>query len=616
MRKFTWLLILLLASSGVNSQSFREGFTEANILTEDGYYGLAIPIWLRLLKDNKDNANLNYKIGRCYLSMGLDRDRATPYLKAASKDIRKIYDPFASDFKGAPIETYYYLGKVNHINTKLDSAEYYYQKFLSGSGPKHFLKPEAKLGIEMCKTARELMADSVKVQLSNLGLSVNSSYADYTPIVSLDENTVYFTSRRARTDGSNSEFIENTTGLFFEDMYVSFRNIAGQWMEPELLGINVANKHSSVVSLSPDGQKLYIYKIFNGVGNIYQSDFELGTGWSTPSLVGSNVNSESNEYFATVTADGQRLYFVSDRRGGKGGKDIWYCQLLPNGEWGKAINAGEPINSEKDEDAPYMHPDGKTMFFSSNGHRSMGGYDILFSQKNENNEWSVPQNLGYPINTTDDDYSYVVTPDGKRAYYSSKRKNSIGSADLYLVEYIEPETKQAPIIDMSGFAVLKGWIFAPQGESLPNGIDINIAEKVSQNIVGTAKPVERNGSFVFIIPSGASYNINISLDSTLVYQEAIEVPSGTEYQELAREMFLFGQRENKPQLVAIGDEVLAKALRFRLDAMDLNQPIPLGSRVIYLDGENNAIDTAYVSKNGFLNSKYSHRINDTSYNRW
>lgn len=601
MRTFWLFLFLCTYSLGVSAQSFREQFTEANLLTEDGYYGLAIPIWLDLLKE-KQNANLNYKIGRSYLSLGIDRDRGLPYLLAASKDVKNIYDPFSSDFKTAPVETYFYLGKAYHIQTQIDSAEYFYQKFLDDASKKHYLRSDAVKGLEMCKVARELMANPVDAEIINIGSPINSKFAEYSPIVAFDENTLYFTSRKARADGSNEGKIEAQTGMYYEDMYVSYRSISGNWMEPELLNINVADEHSSVVSMSPDGRRLYIYKIFGGVGNIYESEFTLGTGWSLPELTGSNVNSTSNEFFATVTADDQRLYFVSDRKGGIGGKDIWYAQKLPNGEWGKAINMGEPINTPYDEDAPYFHPDGKTMYFASNGHRSMGGYDVFFSQLDENNVWTNPKNLGYPINTTDDDHSYISTPDGKRAYYSSKGANTLGSTDIYVVQYKDDEDEQVPTVDLSKFALLKGWIFPAPGNNLDPNIEITITEISTNELKGQARPVERNGSFVFIIPSGSEYMVTVRGKDGVIYSEKINIPSGQKYQELSREIFLMPKSETKT-VVALNDNVLGNTTKWHLQNRGDGGRIPLGSKILYIDDGGKAIDTAYVSKDGFFEFK-------------
>ncbi|GAB5539215.1 MAG: hypothetical protein Salg2KO_13180 [Salibacteraceae bacterium] len=569
-------------------------------MTEDGYYGLSIPIWRSLLKE-RPNANLNYKLGSCYLNLGIDRDRGLPYLIEAAKNVEKIYDPFSSSFESSPIEVYYYLGKAYHINSELDSAEKYYTLFLNEASKKKYLRPAAEKGLEMCKVARELMAKPLDVRVVNIGSPINSRFAEYTPIVAYDENTLYFTSRKLRTDSSN-KVIDASTGLYYEDMYVSYKSLGGKWMKPELLDINVADDHSSVVSMSPDGRKLYIYKVMNGNGNIYESDFKLGTGWTTPRLVGSNVNSDENEYFATISSDDNTLYFVSDRKGGKGGKDIWYCKRLPTGEWGKAINMGAPVNTEFDEDAPYMHPDGKTMYFSSNGHRSMGGYDIFHTQLLEDNTWSTPRNAGYPINTTDDDHSYIGTPSGKRAYYSSKGANSIGSTDIYVVDYNQEEDEQQPVYDMGGFALIKGWIFPAPGESFPTNLDIVLWDKNTNELAGRAKPVERNGSFVFIVPSGTNYTLEVDVDGTISYTEALSIPKGKKYQELEREIFLLPGSNGK-RAIGLAENVLGDAVKWRLLNKDPKKLLPIGTKVYYMDEENTIIDSAYVSKDGFFEYK-------------
>ncbi|MDC1221232.1 hypothetical protein N8Z47_01030 [Salibacteraceae bacterium] len=471
---------------------------------------------------------------------------------------------------------------------------------MDNASKKQFLRPKAEKGLEMCENAREFMANPVDAKIVNIGAPINSSFAEYSTIVAYDENTLYFTSRRVRTDGSNDTKIEAKTGMYFEDMYVSFRSISGNWMEPELLNINAADAHSSVVSMSPDGRRIYIYKTFSGNGNIYESEFILGTGWNSPELVGSNVNSEDNEFFATITADDQRLYFVSERSGGLGGKDIWYSNKLPNGEWGKAINMGEPINTEGDEDAPYLHPDGKTMYFASNGHKSMGGYDIFFSQL-ESDSWTFPKNLGYPINTTDDDHSYISTPDGNRAYYSSKGANTIGSTDIYAVEY-EVEENDRPKVDLSVFALVKGWVFPAPNQVLPAELEILIRDNETNEIMGQAKPVERNGSFVFIVPAGASYEVTLNIEDDQLYKERIDIPEGKVYQELSREIFLTPS-DGKVKAIAIDDKVLGNVLKWRLSFKDDSKAIPLGSMVYYLDKEEQVIDSSYVSKDGYFEYK-------------
>ena len=599
MKSYLTFLFAILLSNPSYSQSFREQFTESNLLTEDGYYGIAIPIWEDLLKE-KNNANINYKLGSSYLNLGIDRDRALPYLLNAAKDIKKTYDPFSSDFKSAPTETYFYLAEAYHISGNIDSSEFYYQKFLDQASKKQYLRPKASRGLEMCDNARELMANPVDVKITNIGAPINSPFAEYSPIVAYDENTLYFTSRRFRSDGSNDSKIEVTTGMHYEDMYVSFRSISGNWMEPELLNINATNTHSSVVSMSTDGRRIYISKTFSGNGNIYESEFIFGTGWTEPELVGSNVNSQDNEFFATITADEQRLYFVSDRSGGLGGKDIWCSNKLHNGEWDKAINMGAPINTAGDEDTPYLHPDGKTMYFSSNGHKSMGGYDIFYSQF-ENNEWTSPTNLGYPINTTDDDQSYISMPDGNKAYYSRKGANTLGSTDIYIVEYNTAENER-PSVDLSVFALIKGWVFPAPNEALPPELQILIRDIETNEIKGQAKPMERNGSFVFIVPAGQSYEVTLNLENEILQDERIDILEGVVYQELNREIFL-APSANGIKAIAIKDDILGKVLKWRLSFINDSKMIPLGSIVYYLNQQGQIIDSSYVSKDGYFEYK-------------
>jgi len=582
-----------------NAQSFREQFTEANILSEDGYYGLAIPLWEKLLEESPDNANLNYKLGKCYLEMGLNREEALPYLKKAITNVKKVYDPFSSDVKSTPVEAYYYYALCQLIVTDLDEADTYYAKFLADASKKHFLRPNAERGLDMISNAREFMADPVDVDIVNIGTPINSPFAEYSPILALDENTLYFTSRRLRSDSSNKNDLDPRSGLHYEDMYVSYRTMQGAWMEPELLSINVADAHSSVVSMSPDGRTLYIYKTYRGIGNLYQSDFRLGEGWSIPKLVGGDVNSKSNEFFATVTVDGQRLYFVSDRKGGLGGKDIWYVQKLPTGEWGKAINPGAPINTEFDEDAPYIHPDGKTMYFSSNGHKSMGGYDIFMTMMDDEGNWITPQNVGYPINTTDDDHSYVAAPSGTRAYYSSKGSDSEGSTDIYVIEY-PPGPDEPAIADVGSFAIVKGWVLASDGSSLPSDVLITVKDLNDNVTKGEARPVPRNGSFVFVIPTGSKYEITYAVGDKIVNSETIDIPEGSEYLELNREIILTPREDGEMNAVAFTDNVLGDVLKWQLKMNSPDKGVPIGSKVYFLDENDAIIDSAYISKDGYF----------------
>ncbi len=214
------------------------------------------------------------------------------------------------------------------------------------------------------------------MEITNLGDKVNSAYADYKPVLTADESQLIFTSRR---EGSTGDAV-NAEGKYFEDIYVSnFEN--GEWTVPKSIGPTInTDDHEATVGLSADGQQLYVYKFLEGSGDIYMSNL-MGANWMEPQKMGSDINLKSWESHASISADSKYLFFTSDREGGYGGSDIYYCQRLPDGSWGLAINMGPMVNSSYDEDGGYMHPDGQNFFFSSKGHNTMGGYDIMSVEK-------------------------------------------------------------------------------------------------------------------------------------------------------------------------------------------------------------------------------------------
>lgn len=596
MRKLYLLGAGLFLASTLQAQTFKQEFTEANILNDDGLYSLAIRIYERMLKDDPNNANLHYKAGRAHLSMGVNKAKALPHLIDAVAGIENFYDPFDPSIESAPVEALYYLAHTYHLLYALDSADKYFDVFLSRASKRHYLKPEAVRAKEMVANSRELIQDTLNVRIVNLGKPINTQYSEYSPIIGFDENSIFFTSRRRREDDSNLGDIDVTTGLHYEDIYASFKNLNGQWMEPELININTSDRRSSVVSMSTNGAKLYIYKSEEDDGNIYLSEFEIGTGWSEPTLIGSDVNSEANEFYANIAYHENILYFTSDRKGGIGGKDIYYVRRLPDGTWGEAKNIGKPVNTPYDEDVPYFHPDDRTMFFASNGHKSMGGYDIFYAQLGEDSLWEEPVNIGYPINSTDDDHSYIASPDGERGYYASKSHGSIGMTDIYLVEYMSEEDQ--PDLDLSAFAVLKGWVIT-EDEYIPEDFKVVMRDKDTKKFIGEAKPVIKNGSFVFIVRSDAAYEIEYSLGNEILFNEDIVVEPGTKYQEFNREIFLF-KKQGKYRIIAIDDEILGKVVKWKIALNDSEKLLPVNSKVYYMDEEGSVIDSSYVSKDGFF----------------
>ncbi len=532
MKRILFLLFVFVSFQSyaqVEGSEYRAKFTEGNRLMEEKLYSQAILIWKELAAHDQFNDNVNYKLGYSYLESNKDREKALPYLEAAaSKPANPSYDVFNVNDRSAPIEVYYHYGRALHLNYKLDEAVVQFEKFINKASSKHHLRESALRQIEMVKEAKLQIADPKSLSIDNLGGVLNSEYADFSPVISVDENALFFTSRRLRPDSSNSELIDEATGDYLEDIYVSYRNRDGVWQEPELLNINTES-HTATVNVSADGQQLFIYKDNNGVGSLFTSQL-VGETWTDPELLGSNINSNSWESHAAMTADGNTLYFVSDRTGGFGGRDIYRVVKLPNGNWSKALALGPTINTPYDEDACFVHPDGRTLYFASTGHNSMGGFDIFYSQMGEDGEWSKPVNVGYPLNTVDDDIFFVTSADGRRAYYSSRQEGGFGEKDLYMVDL--PESERAPCL-----TVLKGFVVSPEGTRVPESTTIYVTNSET-GVTSQYKPRLRDGVFVAILPPCVDYSVDYRVNGKSIAVEDIHVPCETCYNEIQKELTL------------------------------------------------------------------------------
>ncbi len=531
-RILTWVIITLLPVSMAMAQmsraQFNEKFFEANQLMEEKLWNSAIDIWNELIPNDQYNANVNYKLGYSYLQTSNRKLKSLPFLKTAnSEEVYLGYDPYDPSESRPPAEALFYLGKAYHLNYEMDKAIDSYNLLISKLSAKHFLVAKAKREIEMCEEAKKQVANPKNYVISNVGSVVNTDANEYSPVVSVDESALFFTARKMRLDSTNSDLTDLDTGEPREDIYVSYKNQAGDWMVPELLNINT-DQHAATISVAPDGQTLYIYYDEEGNGQIYQSVL-IGETWTTPELMGSDINTEAWETHAAVSADGNTLYFVSNRDGGYGGRDIYRCVKLPNGDWSKSLSIGPVINTPYEEDSPFLSPDGKTLYFASTGHNSIGGFDIFSTTLGEDGEWSEPANLGYPLNTVDDDVFFVPTADGRRAYYSSRKEEGFGLKDIYVLELPEPVA--------TDLSVLKGYIFAPEGEELPDNTYILVTNKNSGEVI-EYRPRQRDGAYVAILPPCIPYHIEYVVNQDIVHEEFINVPCESAYNEIEKEIFL------------------------------------------------------------------------------
>ncbi|HEX7413600.1 MAG TPA: hypothetical protein VF411_06095, partial [Bacteroidia bacterium] len=267
--------------------------------------------------------------------------------------------------------------------------------------------------------------------------------------------------------------------------------------------------------------------------DLFYSSFD-GKDWTIPQKFGSNINTEYWETHACLSRDGYTLYFVSDRPGGLGGRDIYKCVKLPNGQWSLATNLGAPINTPYDEDCPFLGADGVTFYYSSTGDKSMGGFDIMFSIIDEG-KFSDPFNMGSPINTTDDDVFYVATPDNKRFYLSSSHEyinkgdlhdKSFGDKDIYV--------GSVDIIKENPLALFRGRFVPGPCDSLPDDLSVVVTSVSSGEIVGTYRPQRRTGTFSIIIPPGSKYNFSYEQSGQILLQDEVFVPADIAYEEIQK----------------------------------------------------------------------------------
>lgn len=517
-----------LAASNMGNPEFTAAFAEANKLMEEKFWDQAAKEWRNVLTMDAENINVNYKLGYCLLQTETNKVDALKYLeKATSKRFSTGYDPYDPNEKSAPIEALYYLAIAQHLNMKFDESSASLELMKSQINKKHRLTAQIERAIEINGFAKIQVANPVKYKITNAGTTINSSFADFGPVLSFDESSMFFTSRRLRPDSTNAKIRDFITDKYRDDIYVSFKDRSGNWTQPELLNLN-SDDHDATISVSPDGNTLFIYQDSLGDGQVKYSTL-LGETWNAPVKLASNINSKYWETHCTISANGNELYFVSDRPNGSGLRDIYRCDRNANGSWGAAQNLGNIINTAYDEDAPFLSPDGKFLYFASKGHSTMGGFDLFVSKKDKDGNWGAPENMGYPLNTVDDDVFFQPMADGKRAFYSSRRDGGTGDLDIYEVEM--PETMGAQL------ATLKG-VFKPiKDKSLPTGLKVVLVNSKTgerQEFQGNSG----NGEFLAVLKPCSSYQVEYLEGAEKVKTEVLSIPCENEKYEFTREIQL------------------------------------------------------------------------------
>ncbi|MEW6470479.1 MAG: hypothetical protein AB1458_16320 [Bacteroidota bacterium] len=399
-------------------------FEQAELLFLEKNYKQALAEYQKLEVNYPEEEILIFRIGVCYLYQVDGLEKSLEYLLRLDQEKFKKTD------------LCYYLGRAYHMNTKFVEAIAQFEKFMVLRSADKERKEEVQEYIKNCENGKILFQTPVNVNITNIGKPVNTENSEYVPVISSDEEVMIFTYRGERSTGGRQIVPgkPSENGDYFEDIFITYKDSNGNWVNPEPLGNNINTEgHDACIALSADGQKLFIFKnTLQDIGVIYMSRLD-GKEWSEPELMKGGVESPAWEGSVSMSNDERTIYFSSEREGGFGGKDIYKATLQDDGTWGDVQNLGIEINTEYDDDAPFIHPSGLFLVFSSKGHNSMGGYDIFRSDLKDS-AWGEPFNVGYPINTPGDDIYYVLAADGQRGYYASGKQGGYGKQDIYLLE--------------------------------------------------------------------------------------------------------------------------------------------------------------------------------------
>jgi hypothetical protein len=493
----TLLIFLVLNTFYTTAQQLTENdkydYSDGDYYYEIGDFEKAIRFFVKLTTKFPENSKFNYRTGLCYLSIKGDEDKALPYLQKSVKEIDTKYTAISTKSSGAPPEAWLYLGDALHQVNRLLDASQAYHTYLTYVEEDEKAKEKVYKRIQGLGFSYESQFRPSGYSLTNIGNVINSDYSDYNPAISGDQQTMAFTSFRDPKD----------------KIYISYKN-AGQWSEPIDITGQVGSKGDCFTSaLSYDGSELYMatYDPYNS--DIFVSKKVKGK-WSKMVPLDKKINSKFSETGVSLSSDGNTIFFSSDRSGGTGGFDI-YFSVKEGEEWSKPVNLGTTINTPGNEENPVISADGNKLFFSSDGHESMGGMDILWSSKDENGNWETPVNFGVPVNTPGDDMSFWFNDNTQPGYISRLAENGVGKREIYAVNYIKPPDpvfEELPVIsneiaeeipaNTEPIVVTEVIENVPAKTEVAPVVDVLIVQEITENVI-QSKPEEKKQTEVAVV---------------------------------------------------------------------------------------------------------------------
>lgn len=515
------LLLMMGFSSPSAAQDIRKDFMEAEYHFMYEEFHLALPIYLKILEKDPDNCQIHYRAGLCYMYSvnPKDKELALKHFNKAKESINPKFKEGNYRERKSPPDAYFYLANMYRYQFEFDKAVENYEVFQTMLSVKDvYYIDYIKREIQATKTAKELVSFPVKIMVENLGEKINTpTDVENCPVVSDNERVLVFTSGKKNIFTPDIDINVVNQDYELDQIYFTQKK-EGRWADPRNITKDLgATARAVPVTINAEGTELYIVQDDNDNGNIYISYFR-DDHWSKMKPLNSNINTKNWESHASLTVDNKLLYFTSDRPGGYGGLDVYVSYRDENGEWGPAQNLGPAINTQWDEETPFILNDSRTLYFSSQGHYNMGGFDVFHTTRLDDGTFSSPLNLGHPINTVGNDLFYLPKANGEYAFFPlNGNERGIGKNDIFRVSISIPDGHVTEI-------VLKGTItLQDQKPELPGDFVVNVIDTITGDTLYKTKPDCITGRYETIIKNG-HFKIEYKCTGYLPHYERLFIP--------------------------------------------------------------------------------------------
>ena len=505
-------------NKSLSNLSDEEIFEMADLAMQEEKYEKAVLLYKKLLAKKPNSSQLNFLVGFGYLNTDYGKEQSIEYFNKAIQNIKK------GKTDNAPPEVYYYLAYAYYYQNDFTEALDVLNQVLSKI-PKNenVFKNRVNILKQSCENAISLSNNQMDLKIENL-FDINSKYSDHSALISDDEREIIFTSRR---EGTKMR-VKNFDGQYDENVYTALK-VDSVWQVPYSLGSSVnTQQHDAATCISANFKQMLIHRYDRNKGDLYITKRKDDGSWTPAIKLGSNINSKYKETTGCISPDGKELYFTSNRKGGYGGLDLYVSKKQKDGTWGPAKNLGAKINTDKNEETPYLHPNG-TLFFCSEGHNTMGGFDIFASSKDSLGNWEMAENMGIPINSIEDDFFYVPSKNGKYAYFSSKRKGGKGKSDIYRIS-LNPKNKK-------NYVMLSGRLSVSNKNPIRGSVKFSIQTETGK-LVKELNPNLKNNHFTLILEAGKNYILNIEYQNIILEKIKIRTLNYGSYLSLEQHLIL------------------------------------------------------------------------------